>query len=154
ISEFSMHMNVWRQLPRLRAARRIDSFALWSHGWNMERGFGSIRDTALQLARLPPMALADMLLAYSNEGKQWLERWLPWKDVVAIGNTLDVDAIRRETAQVSGKRYGTPQFLAVGRLTPDKNMDMLIRAFARIRAALPDAALVIIGDGPERNRLE
>jgi glycosyltransferase involved in cell wall biosynthesis len=42
--------------------------------------------------------------------------------------------------------------LAVGRLVPEKGFDMLIRAFA----ALPDpeAELVIVGEGPDRARLE
>jgi glycosyltransferase involved in cell wall biosynthesis len=41
---------------------------------------------------------------------------------------------------------------AVGRLVPRKGFDVLIRAFAA--AGLPDARLVIVGDGSERRRLE
>ncbi|MBS1183316.1 MAG: pglJ [Proteobacteria bacterium] len=40
---------------------------------------------------------------------------------------------------------------AVGRLSPEKGMDVLIDAFARLET--PDARLVIGGDGPERQRL-
>ena len=32
ISEFSMWLSTWRDLPRLRWQKRIDSYALWSHG--------------------------------------------------------------------------------------------------------------------------
>lgn len=154
ISEFSMHMNAWHALPRLRAAGKIKSYALWSHGWNMERGFDSPGDVVMQYARLPPLALADLLLTYTNEGQQWLDRWLPWKKTIAISNQLDTDAIRLETRGVEGKRSGRPQFLAVGRLTRDKNMHLLLDAFAQVQRELPDAALTIVGDGPERGRLE
>jgi len=42
---------------------------------------------------------------------------------------------------------------AVAVLRSEKNLDLLIEAFARVRAAHPDAALVIVGSGPEREAL-
>src|SRR5215204_1920000 len=44
--------------------------------------------------------------------------------------------------------------LALGRLAPQKGHDVAIRAFASVREAVPEAALVILGEGPERERLE
>jgi glycosyltransferase involved in cell wall biosynthesis len=41
------------------------------------------------------------------------------------------------------------QLLYVGRLVPIKGVDVLLRAFARLRPAHPGLALVIAGDGPE-----
>lgn len=41
----------------------------------------------------------------------------------------------------------------VGRLDRVKDVAMLLDAFVRVRAGLPNAVLVVIGDGPERNRL-
>ncbi|MEQ1498737.1 MAG: glycosyltransferase [Novosphingobium sp.] len=45
-----------------------------------------------------------------------------------------------------------PDYIAVGRLAGQKNFPMLLRAFARIGD--PDAQLTILGEGPERGRLE
>lgn len=45
-------------------------------------------------------------------------------------------------------------FLYVGRLTPQKNLDALLAAFAALSARDPDARLAIVGDGPEREALE
>lgn len=42
----------------------------------------------------------------------------------------------------------------VGRLTPIKDQALLIAAFARLRASLPTAVLVLVGDGPARASLE
>ena len=47
-----------------------------------------------------------------------------------------------------------PIIMGLGRLTPEKGFDLLIRAFARIALAWPTAHLVIWGEGDERARLE
>jgi glycosyltransferase involved in cell wall biosynthesis len=44
--------------------------------------------------------------------------------------------------------------ISVGRLAPEKNWDTLVQAFARVHKELPDARLVLIGDGPARQSLE
>ncbi|HKB12340.1 MAG TPA: glycosyltransferase [Vicinamibacterales bacterium] len=44
--------------------------------------------------------------------------------------------------------------MAVARLDPVKDFPTLIDAFALVRSRLPQARLVIIGDGPERARIE
>lgn len=53
-----------------------------------------------------------------------------------------------------GQRTAHPSVVAVGRLAPVKRFDVLIEQFARTRHRLPDAVLTIVGDGPERARLE
>lgn len=45
-----------------------------------------------------------------------------------------------------------PWFLYVGRLSPEKGVDILLRAFERVRAS-PPCQLVILGDGPEASQL-
>lgn len=47
-----------------------------------------------------------------------------------------------------------PIFAAWGRHVPQKGLDLLIRAFAKVRAQVPTAALSIGGDGPEHERLK
>lgn len=42
----------------------------------------------------------------------------------------------------------------VGRLAPEKGLDWLLDAFAEIVDQMPDARLVLVGDGPERADLE
>lgn len=46
-----------------------------------------------------------------------------------------------------------PIFAAWGRHVPQKGLDLLVEAFAIVREQLPDATLLIGGDGPEHERL-
>lgn len=45
------------------------------------------------------------------------------------------------------------RILAVGMLVHDKNFPLLVRAFARLQSRM-DAKLVIVGEGPDRSRIE
>ncbi len=47
-----------------------------------------------------------------------------------------------------------PVVLGVGRLVAQKNFHKLIEAFRLVLEQVPEAGLVIVGDGPERERLE
>jgi glycosyltransferase involved in cell wall biosynthesis len=43
--------------------------------------------------------------------------------------------------------------LYVGRLAPEKNLDLVVRAFAAIKARRPDARMIWVGSGPALPRL-
>lgn len=47
-----------------------------------------------------------------------------------------------------------PVVLCVSRLVRRKGQDMLIRGMERVRETSPDAVLLIVGEGPDRRRLE
>ena len=44
--------------------------------------------------------------------------------------------------------------LYVGRLAPEKNVELALRAFDAIRYLRPDTRMVVVGDGPQRARLQ
>lgn len=48
---------------------------------------------------------------------------------------------------------GRPAAVCVGRLTRQKGVDVLLDAWALVRARMPEAELVIVGDGPDRDEL-
>lgn len=54
---------------------------------------------------------------------------------------------------IASETVGPPRLVAVGRMVPQKRFDLLIRAFARVPAAL-NARLDIVGDGPEQAKIE
>lgn len=65
----------------------------------------------------------------------------------------DVDALSREPFECDVFGQGRPVIVAAGRLAPEKDFATLIRAFKLVRERR-DAALVILGEGPERPGLE
>lgn len=52
------------------------------------------------------------------------------------------------------KSENPPTILSIGNLIPIKGHDILLRAVAALRATHPTLTLQIVGDGPERNRLD
>src|SRR5678815_2376390 len=57
-------------------------------------------------------------------------------------------------AAVPPAKAEAPTVLYVGRLRRYKGVDWLIRAFPRVRERIPSARLWVIGDGPDRPRLQ
>ncbi len=70
----------------------------------------------------------------------------------------DVDAFRPDLAvEEVLERHGLADrrvIACVSRLVPRKGQDVLIQAMPRIRARVPEAALLLVGGGPYRRRLE
>lgn len=154
ISEFGLRQSSAFSLPLARRRGRFKKLAFWTHGWMMERGFRRPVDLASQAARLIPYAAADTIATYTAEGAAWVRKMLPWKEVVVLENALDTREIRAAAAAASPVRHGAPQLLAIGRMLADKQFDRVIEVWRQVRAQLPDATLTLIGDGPERPRLE
>jgi glycosyltransferase involved in cell wall biosynthesis len=65
-----------------------------------------------------------------------------------LPQTGDADFLRKKFLNAF------PIILAVGNLVPVKNHKLLIETFADIKKELPEAKLVIVGEGPERKALE
>ncbi|MEZ3163842.1 glycosyltransferase family 4 protein [Halorubrum miltondacostae] len=69
-------------------------------------------------------------------------------DIEIVPNGIDVEQVR--TVPLPDRGYDV---LFAGRLIEHKNVDVLLKAFDAV-AAEHDATLGIVGDGPERDRLE
>jgi glycosyltransferase involved in cell wall biosynthesis len=97
-------------------------------------------------ARLPH----DLIISVSPQCKQKLiDLGIPEEKITVIPNGVDLkffDSVQAEKIP--------NQVLYVGRLVNFKHVDWLIEAFARVLKEVPEAKLKIVGDGPERGRLE
>lgn len=69
----------------------------------------------------------------------------------AIANPVDHRRIAELAAEPPAFVPACPYIAAAGRLTPNKNFPLLLRAYAN---AAPPERLVILGEGPERGALE
>jgi glycosyltransferase involved in cell wall biosynthesis len=78
--------------------------------------------------------------------------------VTVVPYGLDADAFARSGHPGAFRREigagDEPLVGFIGRLTRQKGVDVLLRAFARIERERPSARLIIAGDGPDRRALE
>ena len=72
-----------------------------------------------------------------------------------IGNGIELPPGTGNRPAVAGVEPGDGHvFAAVGRLSPEKNIGLLLAAFARVVQRSPRARLLLAGDGPQRSALE
>ncbi len=79
--------------------------------------------------------------------------WLPEERRRTIPNPVAFEQIESQRGCPVRLRQSRT-VIAMGRLSPEKGFDLLIRAFARLAAEFPDWGLAILGEGPERGSLE
>ena len=125
------HEAAWAQLPAART---------------MLRSIGAQTDVLTYLGEYTRSRIASVLDA---EAAAAMVRLTPGVDEVAFSPDVDGSAVR--------ERYGLtgrPVVVCVSRLMARKGQDVLIRALPALRRKVPDVALLIVGDGPYRAKLE
>ncbi|WP_374400720.1 glycosyltransferase family 4 protein [Niveibacterium sp.] len=84
------------------------------------------------------------------------EQGIPGVRVVGRGVDTELYSPMRRDASLRARWGLAPEGLAVlyvGRLAPEKNLALVEASFRHINAALPNARMVWVGDGPARNGL-
>jgi glycosyltransferase involved in cell wall biosynthesis len=99
------------------------------------------------------LARADHLICQSDDLRDDLASLGIARTMTVIGNPIDLDEVDRLAAG-DVVLPGAPSLLGVGRLSPQKGFDLLLPAFARMRAAVPGAHLTLVGTGPDAAALE
>jgi glycosyltransferase involved in cell wall biosynthesis len=113
-------------------------------------GFTAALHQAYRPAGARLFAAAEAVICVSDAERVRLVEDFPLvaDRVTTIPNGTDRHARTTCPDEASGR---TPVVLTVGRLERYKNVDLIIRAFRAMETA---ATLVIVGDGPDRSRLE
>ncbi len=78
--------------------------------------------------------------------------------VKVIPNGIDLQPFQHPPQRLTRAQVGLPPddvvLIYVGRLSSEKNLAFLLRAFLGVAAARPGVTLVLIGDGPEMDNLK
>jgi len=100
------------------------------------------------------MKFADKVILINDPIKELLEqRGLPKGKAAVVMNSVNekLFAVTQDLQQNQNQAF---VFMYHGTLTPIYGLDIALKAFANVHELLPDAEFWIIGDGPERNKLE
>ena len=144
----------------LRAARRlgipaVSSFHTNFHSYGRHYGYGLLRRPVLAWLRhchnrtLRTFAPStDVMRLLEADGFANLSLLARGVDTGLFGPHRRAPELRRQW----GAGEGAPVALYTGRLAGEKNLDLVLQAHARMRQLLPDLRMVLVGDGPERER--
>jgi glycosyltransferase involved in cell wall biosynthesis len=141
----------WGRLAAWRAGLPVVASALHSTGW--PDGIGRLNR---RLTRI-----TDAFIGVAPSHGQHLVRreGFPAEKVYVIPNGVDVERFRpqgdaQRLKQQLGIQATAPVLGIVAALRPEKNHELFLRAAQQVLGGRPEARFVIVGDGPERGRLE
>lgn len=106
---------------------------------------------------------SDGSVASTSEARETFLRYGAAADrTITVVMPIDVEFFHRRAAAFRGTpaylrtrdRYPRPILLSVGQLIDRKGYQELFRMYERVLAVRPTASLLIVGDGPERQRYE
>lgn len=123
------------------------------------------RDSRLRgLARKLVLPRIDGLIVLSDQTARMYREHYGFRSPIGVSPILrDETAFRGHLSQASNaairivhlhRLAGKKILLYVGRLAPEKQVHLLINAFAEIHRDVPATVLALVGDGPERPALE
>jgi glycosyltransferase involved in cell wall biosynthesis len=104
------------------------------------------------LLRMPPALLCNSYAARRNAEAFAIRAGR----IHVLPNVIDISDFDSQTLSAEPPLGSNSQLIAmaVGRLVPEKRFDRFLFALARARSHVPELKGVIVGDGPERPRLE
>ncbi|MCX7927546.1 MAG: glycosyltransferase family 4 protein [Candidatus Omnitrophica bacterium] len=95
------------------------------------------------------LCLSQNIVVHSHSVWQQLKPYCSKKKLVLIPNGIDIDYI--EEVKPAGSFY---DIIFVGRLIKEKNIDILLKAFALVVKQRSESSCLIVGAGPEQSALE
>lgn len=110
---------------------------------------------AWAVLRVRTYGLLNAVVALTEESAAWLRQNVNVKNVVVIPNAATWPLIEQEPRlKLPALSMDSRVILAVGRLSEEKQFDLLINVFSRVSSHFPNWMLVILGEGPNRSSLE
>jgi glycosyltransferase involved in cell wall biosynthesis len=154
VAEGALGLTSTWELGARRACGAGPLLLFWTIGYDPNsprEGSMTPRQWPYALAYAP----ADALILYGRDGMEFMRRFYGKKPMFVAQNTIDVEALQRHRdCATPVPKLGRPELVTIGRLNENKNFVSLVRSFLTFRQTAPDAVLKIIGDGPDRARIE
>jgi L-malate glycosyltransferase len=136
--------------------------AFWGHGANLQSNApGGFKERFKRWTT----NRVDWWFAYTEMSSDLIRAaGYPDTRITVVNNAVDTEELRRDRESVTPEEtnqlrnalgFGDgPVGIFMGSLYHDKRLDFLFSAADAIRRALPDFHLLIVGDGPERDKVQ
>lgn len=135
----------WLASKIIRSRLIVTWHEVWGDYWYDYLGFFGIFGKFIERV---VSDLGDVRVVVSNHTKKRLSHLSDRKKIEIVPNAIDLESISSISPSVESY-----DIVAVGRLIPEKNFDLLIRAVAIIKEKIPGVSIVIAGDGPCKDQL-
>lgn len=146
---------IWGRLKRLRTL-------MWMCGWEAQKKTSLAYLFKRVLLKLF-IKLPSEVLVYSSKAKEYmLELGIKEERCVICYNGIEIDGLLRDELEIKAQATevrdrlnpeNLPVFLYVGGILPQKRVDLLLRAFSKLRKK-EKSVLWIIGDGPSMEEVK
>lgn len=118
------------------------------HNWSSQEGVSSMSKTlGPWLEKRVLNSSVSIFHTVSEQSKKDMKKFGCRKEITVIPNGINC------SNHGNGSKNSN-QVIFVGRLIFYKNVDVLIDAFKKVIKKIPNAKLIIVGEGPEKNNLE
>lgn len=154
------HSTMAGLIGRLSLQGRIPTI-FTAHGWGFTQGASRLRRWILPILERLAGKYSKMLICVSQNDLELARTYhiVPDDKLALVYNGVELSDDRKIASSVGG---GLPsrndervRIYFVGRLAPPKNPFLLVEAFSRLPRELQNKVhITIIGDGPDRERLE
>lgn len=115
----------------------------------------AIHERFWKFARRYTYGRLSSVVALSKESGKWLREHTNAQQIVTIPNPVTWPLpVQLPTLKPTNKPSGQYRLLTVGRLSPEKGYDLLIKTFSQLVPQFPNWQLVIVGDGQQRDQLQ
>lgn len=158
-----VHTRNWSGMDGIIAARLagVSSVVHGEHGWGVE-DISGLKLKRVLIRRILSLGVKEFTCV-SRQMVEWLNNSIRVgsKRITQIYNGIDCDKFhpvtvddKRKIRAELGLKPNQPVIGIIGRLDPVKDHLSLFDAFLKIRSDIPEAILLVVGDGPYRNTLE
>lgn len=91
------------------------------------------------------------VVVQTSAARDFTRQFVRRKPVHVIPNCVWAEAVPDHLPTLA---YRPRRIIAMGRLVPQKGFDLLVKAFAHVAPDHPEWSVMVVGEGPERQRLE